>query len=295
MPPKSASLHRPLPIDEIHRPDNLATEVTVVITERDTKESVQFICLRATSVDVLYSLLRSYKYSSKIDGKELHFRNNAIRSDANVTLDSLVESSEWIITFYLVAQEGLARVKIEGQDEDESGSVDAASKPDEYAGIEESISQQLETSLIKDLADKPLHVREAVLHETLCLQTALKPLLQKYVLGEPDEAEIRKVHEHAEKLETVARNATTAPIVVGIIGTTGSGKSSLMNAIFGSEVFPVSGTRACTAAITEISYNTGDVAFRATIGMVSAEAWSTEIDLLRQDTETPKDPDSEGE
>jgi len=185
-------------------------------------------------------------------------------------------------------------VKLEGQDEDERGNVGSAPKPDQYAEVDGSAAQQLEISLVKDIAGKPLHIKEAILQEVLCLQAALKPLLQKCIVCEHDEGEIRKVHGHTEKLGAIARNAVTAPTVVGIIGMTGSGKSSLMNAVFGSELFPVSGTRACTAAITEISYNTSDVLFRAVIKFVSAHTWGAEIDVLRQDTESAKYIDIEG-
>jgi len=284
-----------LPIDEIRYPDNLATEVTVVISERDTAaESIYFICLRATSVDVLYSTLRSYKYRNKIVGKELHLKDKAIPPNPNVRLNSLLDSSEWMLTFYLVAQEGPAKVKLEDQEEDELGDVPATLRPNEYAGAVELASQQLEISLSSDVAHKPLHVKEAVLQELLCLQTALKPLLQKCIACEDDKAEIHKVHGHIEKFEAVARSAITAPTVVGVMGATGSGKSSLMNALLGSELFPVSGTRACTAAITEISRNNNDVPFRAVIEFVSLETWRAELELLRQDTESEKEPDSEG-
>ena len=153
-------------------------------------------------------------------------------------------------------------------------------------------SLQLEISLHRDIIGKTLPIKEAILQEALLLNTALKSLLQRPDISGKDEVDVQK---WIEQLEDIAKHAVTAPTTVGIIGATGSGKSSLMNAVFGSDLFPVSGTRACTAAITEISRNTGDAPYRAVIEINSEEAWLAELNLMREDTESAQDPDTEEE
>ena len=46
------------------------------------------------------------------------------------------------------------------------------------------------------------------------------------------------------------------PTVIGVLGSTGVGKSSLLNALLGeSQILPTSGSRGCTAAVVELQYN----------------------------------------
>jgi energy-coupling factor transporter ATP-binding protein EcfA2 len=70
-------------------------------------------------------------------------------------------------------------------------------------------------------------------------------------------------------------------VAVSLVGDTGVGKSTLLNALIGARVLPVSNMRACTAAITEVGYYPG--MYRAQIEFVSRESWQREIDLLLGD------------
>lgn len=76
-------------------------------------------------------------------------------------------------------------------------------------------------------------------------------------------------------------------IVVGVVGATGAGKSSVINAVLDEErLVPTSGMRACTATVTEISYNHSDdpsELYRAEVEFVSPEEWSRELISLLDD------------
>lgn len=65
------------------------------------------------------------------------------------------------------------------------------------------------------------------------------------------------------------------------------GKSSLINAVLDEErLVPTSGLRACTASVTEISYNYSDdpnELYRAEIEFISAEEWSRQVQTLLGD------------
>ncbi|KAF7946128.1 hypothetical protein EAE96_009132 [Botrytis aclada] len=76
-------------------------------------------------------------------------------------------------------------------------------------------------------------------------------------------------------------------VLVGLLGYTGSGKSSLINALIDEEmVVPANAMRASTSVVTEISWNDSDDpdrAFRAEIEFVSEEEWKKEMDVLLDD------------
>ncbi|KUI65367.1 Nuclear GTPase SLIP-GC [Cytospora mali] len=75
--------------------------------------------------------------------------------------------------------------------------------------------------------------------------------------------------------------------VVAVAGSTGAGKSSLVNAVLDEEtLLTTSGFRACTAVITEISYNELDdpqQAYRAEVEFISQDDWASELKLLFND------------
>jgi GTPase SAR1 family protein len=72
--------------------------------------------------------------------------------------------------------------------------------------------------------------------------------------------------------------------VIGVLGNTGAGKSSLINAILDEDnLIITSGSRACTAVATEIAFNLDpDPAhsYRAEIEFISKEEWAAEIHAL---------------
>ncbi|KAI1132388.1 hypothetical protein F5Y10DRAFT_231071 [Nemania abortiva] len=81
----------------------------------------------------------------------------------------------------------------------------------------------------------------------------------------------------------------TAPTrtVVGVVGNTGAGKSSVINALLDEErLLPTNCLRACTASPTEISFNYSDnplELYRAEIEFISTEDWIRELQVLFSD------------
>lgn len=70
-------------------------------------------------------------------------------------------------------------------------------------------------------------------------------------------------------------------VSISMVGGTGAGKSTLLNALIGARVLPVSNMKACTAAISEVSYAEGP--YRARIEFISRESWQKELDNLLAD------------
>jgi len=82
-------------------------------------------------------------------------------------------------------------------------------------------------------------------------------------------------------MDQVLEKATETKTVIGMVGLTGAGKSSAANALLDEErLVPTSCMRACTAVITEISYNQGAESYRAEIDFVDAEDWRYEVQIL---------------
>ncbi|RPA73485.1 hypothetical protein BJ508DRAFT_334018 [Ascobolus immersus RN42] len=86
-----------------------------------------------------------------------------------------------------------------------------------------------------------------------------------------------------EKIVDISGKAQLPRTIIGVVGNTGAGKSSVINALLGEEaVLPTSGMRACTAVVTEVSYNTfaDDSAYRAEIEFITKEEWEKELSGL---------------
>lgn len=65
---------------------------------------------------------------------------------------------------------------------------------------------------------------------------------------------------------------------------TGAGKSSVINAVLNQDrIVPTNCMRACTAVVTEISYNSDDIPYRAEIEFIQSSDWEKELKILFQD------------
>ncbi|KAI1134964.1 hypothetical protein F5Y05DRAFT_421688 [Hypoxylon sp. FL0543] len=75
--------------------------------------------------------------------------------------------------------------------------------------------------------------------------------------------------------------------VVGVVGNTGAGKSSVINALLDEErLLPTNCLRACTASPTEVSYNDSDdptELYRAEVEFITADEWLKELEVLFSD------------
>lgn len=82
-------------------------------------------------------------------------------------------------------------------------------------------------------------------------------------------------------------------VVIGVVGSTGAGKSSLINAIVDEEnILSTNCMRASTAVATEISYNHGHTKYKAEIEFIQPGEWEHELNILFRDIEDSKDDDA---
>ena len=86
--------------------------------------------------------------------------------------------------------------------------------------------------------------------------------------------------------ESLAKSAPN--VVIGVLGNTGVGKSSLLNALLEeASVLPTSGSRGCTAAVVELKFNndlkhaTSTVpAYKGEVEFITLQEWAVELKLL---------------
>ncbi|KAK4043526.1 hypothetical protein C8A01DRAFT_43650 [Parachaetomium inaequale] len=103
----------------------------------------------------------------------------------------------------------------------------------------------------------------------------------------------------AAQVDRLRSRATPQRTVVGVVGSTGAGKSSTINAVLDEEgLVPTNPMRACTASVTEIAYNPSDnkdEKYRAEIHFQSRDEWMTELRAGLDDMQTAQvDSDTGG-
>ncbi|RDL41492.1 uncharacterized protein BP5553_01471 [Venustampulla echinocandica] len=89
------------------------------------------------------------------------------------------------------------------------------------------------------------------------------------------------------------------PVLIGFIGASGAGKSSLINTLLEhDDLLPADDEKACTAVCVEISWNPvndPERAYLATVERISEEDWRTEIESLFQDLKLSHGPNGSEE
>ncbi|KAF6221297.1 hypothetical protein HO133_002152 [Letharia lupina] len=135
-------------------------------------------------------------------------------------------------------------------------------------------SFQLQT-LLKDAGPRML---EASVEQGVKLLDQLKdPLLNKMETS-PD------AEQWIQQIDNLIKQAVRTKTVIGVVGNTGAGKSSVINAMLDEErLVPTNCMRACTAVVTEISYNYEEKPYRAQIEFISPADWEKELNTLYQD------------
>ncbi|TVY88490.1 Nuclear GTPase SLIP-GC [Lachnellula willkommii] len=98
-------------------------------------------------------------------------------------------------------------------------------------------------------------------------------------------------------IDTIRKNKLDCRVLIGFIGVSGAGKSSLINAILGlDDLLPADDEKACTAAPVEISQNHGTDTSKAFMGLierVSKDEWQNVSDKAENKDGKDGEPDLE--
>jgi hypothetical protein len=164
-------------------------------------------------------------------------------------------------------------------------------------------SQQLVTTPARTAAMAPFPRIEKCLSENSGTKIERYLRMARSVLDKL-EAPLHKAKDNVDaarflkSVETLKEKKSTANALIGVVGNTGSGKSSVTNALLDEEmIVPTNCMRACTAVITEISYNYSNdpnKRYRAEVEFISAAEWAQELsaiygDLVDSNGEVSKD------
>lgn len=142
--------------------------------------------------------------------------------------------------------------------------------------------------------DAPQHAQSSVHLQALSKEESAEKLeagvkhgvqmLDRLVQALEPSKETDDVRQWLQQIEIVRQEATGARTVVGVVGNTGAGKSSVINAILDEErLVPTNCMRACTAVVTEMSWNPSEdesSRYRAEIEFIKPAEWENELRVL---------------
>ncbi|KAF2006217.1 hypothetical protein P154DRAFT_517885 [Amniculicola lignicola CBS 123094] len=145
-------------------------------------------------------------------------------------------------------------------------------------------SRPTDTFLRKVMDQQSPEILEIAVSKALKILDHLSCTFSPHTTSSPDAAS------WVQSIEKLLKMAEQKRTVVGVVGNTGAGKSSVINALLDEErLVPTNCMRACTAVVTEMSWNSSnepDSKYRAEIEFANPEEWRKEVSALLSEFRT---------
>jgi glycerol-3-phosphate cytidylyltransferase-like family protein len=139
----------------------------------------------------------------------------------------------------------------------------------------------IDQSIREVVAQQDPRMLEAGVAKSMIILQELKRCFSRYLESIPDALA------WTEAIDKLIPQAQRKRTIVGVVGNTGAGKSSVINAMLDEErLVPTNCMRACTAVVTEMSWNdsTDPVAkYRAEVDFISHDDWQREVATLMKE------------
>lgn len=81
-------------------------------------------------------------------------------------------------------------------------------------------------------------------------------------------------------------------VAVALLGSTGAGKSTLINSLIGEQILPTSSMAVCTSSITRVRFRAGSV-YSMEVTLVPRSSWEQQVDQAAADIAASKEVDEE--
>ncbi|KAK9813950.1 hypothetical protein WJX73_006361 [Symbiochloris irregularis] len=207
-------------------------------------------------------------------------------ADESAFFEADMETGAALVTW--MGAEGCARIFRKGakspellEDAAVSISLHASSKPkaggEDWPGESEAHQKHAPASVLKGTEATPMPSKGAQDQE------ASTALLGSSDVSAPKLASKENVRHWTSELEAIRQRLAKPRTIIGVFGSTGAGKSSMLNCLLGEEdVLPTSGMRACTACVVELSWHQHRL-YEADVEFMTKKEWHNQIKSLWHD------------
>ena len=213
------------------------------------------------------------------DNQDIDFGNNGIHNDDDSSEGSVVDC-------------------LDLEDEEDSSPVAKSSKkpeptkPDEISTVENSSNSNSRKKSSQEEVTTPTDECRETVEKSREVLDSMKKILEDNELFCSNDRRQEWLKEISSQL-----NDSEPKTTIGVLGNTGVGKSSLLNALLDeASVLPTSGSRGCTAAVVELRFNadmekvdpTGKqvACYRGDVEFMTLQEWQTELKILVDECST---------
>ncbi|KAH6846627.1 hypothetical protein B0T12DRAFT_444041 [Alternaria alternata] len=249
----------------------------------DSFEEADFIWMIGHSKISMQKIRETYEERQGFTAVQLSFKGRVV--DQNDVIKSLLLPGDDLVVFVAIDPTNATNTSVL-----QNGNVEPENSFEPIKIFKRAISPEL--SRREELGSIDRYIRSVIeLQDPDALETGVSTSLK--ILAQLNEKFSQYSTSSAEAaswvqaIEKVLPQSERKRTVVGVVGNTGAGKSSVINAMLDEErLVPTNCMRACTAVVTEMSWNNStdpSSRYRAEIEFISPAEWEKELTVLLRD------------